>query len=128
MQDARDLLKTSLAAITAREQKFKRFQNMDQLVQFWLKELELIDDRRGEEDLAVILGVYHSTLFRWRKDEYKPQLNDLERYDSNVRSAVEHRKMIREMLGAEALPKARKSTRRVTREKAAGSRKPALSS
>lgn len=104
MRSARDLLNTSLAEISAREAKFKRFSNMDALVQFWLKELDLEDNRKGEEGLAVILGVYHSTLFRWRKDEYKPQLADLDRYDQNIRNAVEHRKVIRETMAKEGHP------------------------
>lgn len=97
MQAARGLLDNSMAEIRAREAKFKRFANMDALVCFWLEELDLEDNRKGEEELAVILGIYHSTLFRWRKDAYKPQIADLERYDQNVRNSVEHRKMLREM-------------------------------
>lgn len=98
MQCSRNLLETSMAEIRTREAKFKRFENMDALVCFWLTELELEDNRKGEEELAVILGVYHSTLFRWRKDEYKPQLADLERYDQNVRNAVKHRALVKNMI------------------------------
>lgn len=120
MRDARDLLSASQAAISAREAKFKRFKNMEELVKFWLKELELEENRKGEEELAVILGVNHSTVFRWCKEEYKPLLADLDRYDHNVRVAVEHRKLIRATMAREGRQEAVKP-----RRKSVGSRKQA---
>lgn len=123
MRDARDLLEASIAAISAREEKFKRFEDMNELVMFWLAELELDDNRRGEEELAVILGVFHSTLFRWRKAAYKPLISDLERYDLNVRNAVEHRKVIREAMDASGTLPPAKPVRRSTRKKVAAKQK-----
>jgi len=120
MQSARDLLESSMAEISKREAKFSRYKDMNELVQAWLKELELEDNRKGEEQLAVVLRVFHSTLFRWRKAAYKPQLNDLERYDQNVRIAAEHRKKLRQVTGAQETVKPKR--------KSAGSRKSASSS
>ncbi len=123
MRDARDLLEASMAAIAAREVRFAQFSNMDELVQFWLKELGLNDNRAGEEELAVILGVFHSTLFRWRKGAYKPKIADVERYDLNVRNAIEQRKVILATMTATVAKKQPAKTKAaVTRKKAAASR------
>jgi DNA-binding transcriptional regulator YiaG len=92
MRDARDLLRASQAEITLREKKFSQFEDMNAVVKYWLEQLHLSDNRKGEDALAVILGVFHSTVFRWRKAAYKPGILDLVEYDKVIMEAVRTRK------------------------------------
>lgn len=96
MVAAREFLEVSLAEVQAREQTFDQFGSMDEMVKHWLGSLELEDNRKGEMTLATILGVYHSTLFRWRKGNYKPTLKDMERYQLMVSQAREQLKVIQQ--------------------------------
>jgi DNA-binding transcriptional regulator YiaG len=87
MMAARSLLSQSSGALKDRENRFSRIENMDQMVKIWLEEINQPDNRHGEEFLAAVLNVYHSTIFRWRKDVYRPSLMDLEKYDDMIQVA-----------------------------------------
>jgi hypothetical protein len=84
MKDARALYLSCIADAKRKTDKYKQFGNMNEIVEFWMSSLGLSNDRSGEESLAKTLGINHSTIFRWRKNAYKPSMSDLERYSSYV--------------------------------------------
>lgn len=78
MKTARQLLAENSRMSTQIREKFAR--PMSGIVEEWAEKL----GTRSDTQLAALLGVVSMTISRWRKNETRPDLSALNRYDRIV--------------------------------------------
>lgn len=88
MKTARQLLAENAEATRLLKEKFNR--PMSEILQEWENKLGTTSDA----ELAGLIGVVTMTINRWRKNETKPDLSALNRYDRIVNLVVNNIKQL----------------------------------
>lgn len=88
MKTARQLLAENAEATRLLKEKFNR--PMFEILQEWENKLGTTSDA----ELAGLIGVVTMTINRWRKNETKPDLSALNRYDRIVNLVVNNIKQL----------------------------------